>query len=53
MSEEMEIIKRQGCILSPLLFNAYSEEIIVQAVEWEKAGIKVNVVLINNIGYSC
>lgn len=53
-SEEMEIKRgvRQGCILSPLLFNAYSEQIILEALENETAGIKVNGVLINNIRYA-
>lgn len=54
ISEEMEIRRgvRQGCILSPLLFNAYSEEIIQEALVNETVGIKVNGVLINNIRYA-
>lgn len=54
ISEEMEIKRgvRQGCILSPLLFNAYSEEIIQEALVNETVGIRVNGVLINNIRYA-
>lgn len=54
MSEEIEIKRgvRQGCILSPLLFNAYSEEILKKALEEETAGIKINGIPVNNIRYA-
>lgn len=54
LSEEIEIRRgvRQGCVLSPLLFNAYSEEIMKKALEGETAGIKVNGIPINNIRYA-
>jgi hypothetical protein len=43
---------RQGCILSPLLFNIYSEEIFKDATNSINKGIKVNGVFINNIRYA-
>lgn len=53
LSEEIDITRgvRQGCILSPLLFNVYSEEIF-QHLENINAGVKVNGVNINNIRYA-
>lgn len=54
LSDEMEIQRgvRQGCILSPLLFNLYSEEIIQKALKETSIGIKVNGAPINNIRYA-
>ena len=43
---------RQGCVLSPLLFNIYSEAIFRESLEDAEMGIKVNGVLINNIRYA-
>ncbi|GFS11416.1 transposon TX1 uncharacterized 149 kDa protein [Elysia marginata] len=39
---------RQGCILSPSLFNLYSEYLLQEAIS-EKSGILINGVHINNI----
>ena len=43
---------RQGCILSPLLFNIYSEQIFAEALEEQKIGIRIGGEIINNIGYA-
>lgn len=53
-SEEIEIKRgvRQGCVLSPLLFNIYSEEIIKEALEEKTAGIRINGIPINNLRYA-
>ena len=42
---------RQGCILSPILFNLYSEFMISEALE-EEEGVKLNGVNINNLRYA-
>ena len=42
----------QGCVLSPLLFNLYSEEIFNEAFEDRHMGIKVNGVPISNLRYT-
>jgi len=42
---------RQGCILSPILFNLYSEFLIQEALESTK-GIKINGINITNIRYA-
>lgn len=43
---------RQGCVLSPMLFNMYSELIFRNALEGSEDGIKVNGRLINNMRYA-
>lgn len=43
---------RQGCILSPLLFNIYYEAIFEEAFQNEHMGIKINGKIINNLRYA-
>lgn len=43
---------RQGCVLSPMLFNMYSESIFQNALEDAEDGIKVNGRLVNNLRYA-
>lgn len=43
---------RQGCVLSPMLFNLYSEAILSEALEGFKQGIVVNGEVINNMRYA-
>lgn len=52
-SEETSIRRgvRQGCILSPVLFNVYSEDIFKKALNGED-GFKVDNVRISNIRYA-
>jgi len=42
---------RQGCILSPLLFNIYSETIFRKVLDIISGGIAGNGIKINNIRY--
>mgnify|MGYP000858205272 CR=1 FL=1 len=42
---------RQGCPLSPRLFNLYAKE-ITQHRTFKKAGFKINGQIINNISYA-
>ena len=43
---------RQGCVLSPTLFNIYSEKIFQEALEGSPEGIKITGETINNIRYA-
>lgn len=43
---------RQGCVLSPLLFNIYTEKIFQLALEDNPMGIKINGIPINNLRYA-
>lgn len=43
---------RQGCILSPMLFNLYSERIFEEAVRDTSDGIKINGITLNNLRYA-
>uniref|UniRef100_A0A8D8UV16 Craniofacial development protein 2 n=2 Tax=Cacopsylla melanoneura TaxID=428564 RepID=A0A8D8UV16_9HEMI len=43
---------RQGCVLSPLLFNIYSEEIFARALKHDSGGIRVNGTAVNNLRYA-
>jgi len=54
LSDDIEIRRgvRQGCVLSPLLFNLYSEGVFREALEDVEIGIKVNGVWVNNIRYA-
>lgn len=54
LSPEILIKKgvRQGCILSPILFNIYSEEIFNQISEHTSISIQINGHRINNIRYA-
>ena len=45
-------VLRQGCVLSPTLFNIYSEKIFEEALESSPKGIKINGETINNIRYA-
>jgi len=51
LSEEVLIKRevRQGCVISPLLFNIYSEFIFREVLEGIEEGIKVNGECLNNI----
>lgn len=53
-SEDLRIRRgvRQGCVLSPLLFNLYSESIFREALHEAQGGIKINGTIINNIRYA-
>ena len=54
LSDSVEIKRgvRQGCILSPLLFNIYSERIFSEALDESREGIMVNGERLNNFRYA-
>ncbi|VEN57771.1 unnamed protein product [Callosobruchus maculatus] len=43
---------RQGCVLSPMLFNLYSEAIFEEATKDTSDGIKINGETLNNLRYA-
>lgn len=53
-TEQLKILRgvRQGCILSSLIFNMYSERIFNKALNGVEAGILLNGVRGNNVRYA-
>ena len=43
---------RQGCILSPLLFNIYAENIMTEALEECESGISIGGRMVTNLRYA-
>ena len=53
-TEQVKILRgvRQGCVLSPLIFNLYSERIFSEALNEIEEGIMLNGDRLNNIRYA-
>src|SRR5688572_32972499 len=53
-SEEGEIGRRvrQGCCMSPLLFNIYAEAMMVEAMEGIKEGIQIGGKLLKDVRFA-
>lgn len=53
-TENIEIQRgvRQGCVLSPLLFNVYSEAIFQNTLSDSKEGISINGEILNNLRFA-
>jgi len=54
ITDDAKILRgvRQGCILSPLIFNLYSEKIFKEALNGIEEDIQLNRARINNIKYA-
>jgi len=54
ITEDVKILRgvRQGCILSPLLFNLYYEKLFKEALDEIGEGVQLNGARINNIRYA-
>ncbi|KAL1447598.1 hypothetical protein WDU94_009869 [Cyamophila willieti] len=53
-TEDVQILRgvRQGCVISPVIFNVYSEYIFREILQTTEAGIWLNGERINNIRYA-
>uniref|UniRef100_A0A8D8SH15 Craniofacial development protein 2 n=1 Tax=Cacopsylla melanoneura TaxID=428564 RepID=A0A8D8SH15_9HEMI len=53
-TENVKIMRgvRQGCVISPLIFNLYSERIFCEALDEMEKGILLNGLRLNNIRYA-
>ena len=54
VSDECEIGcgVRQGCCMSPLLFNIYAEAMMMEAMEGIEEGIKIRGKLLNDVRFA-